>query len=216
MLDGSPRPARSNTGILLRRFADGFSSVPGNEAVTLKLLRPPDAAEALERFCHPDAVLLGFPLSLDAMPSVVKEFVERLGERPLAPNRPRLLFLVQSGFPEATHTAPVARWLERLAARLGCPCPGIIRRGGVEGIQQYPAFVSRGLFRRLTDLGREFGRTGTLDPRRLAALAGPQRVPPLALRLGTRVSEVVLWNRPLRRSGAYARRFDTPYLGEGG
>jgi hypothetical protein len=215
MLDGSPRPARSNTGILLRRFAEGFGSLPGNDAVTLRLVRPREAAEAVLRFCEPDAVLLGFPLSMDAMPSLVKELVEALGQRPLPAARPRLLFLVQSGFPEATHTVPVARWLERLAARLGCPCAGVIRRGGVEGIQQYPAFVTQRLLGRFTDLGREFGRTGTLDPRRLARLAGPERVPALALRLGTWVSAAVLWNRPLRRSGAFARRFEAPYLEEG-
>lgn len=113
---------------------------------------------------------------------------------------------------EATHTAPIARWLERLAGRLGCPCPGVIRRGGVEGIQQSPAFLTRGLFRKLRDLGRDFGRSGTLDRRRLEALAGPERVPRIALALATRLSAAVLWDRPLRRSGVFARRFDAPYL----
>lgn len=213
MLNGSPRPARSNTKILLGHFNDGFSSLPGNRSVTLELLRPGHRSEALESFFDYDAVLLAFPLSIDAMTSVVKEFIDSLGERPMPATRPKLLFLVQSGFPEATHTAPVARYLERLAERLGCACLGVIRRGGIEGIQQSPAWMTRKLFRRFRDLGSHFGRSGTLDRRRLAAMAGPERVPRLVLKLGTRVSEILLWNRSLRKNGAFERRFDAPYAG---
>lgn len=211
ILNGSPRPARSNTKILLGHFDDGFSSVADNRSVTLELLRPSHRAEALATFFDYDAVLLAFPLSIDAMTSVVKEFIESLGERPLPATRPKLLFLVQSGFPEATHTAPVARYLERLAERLGCGCVGVMRRGGVEGIQQYPAWMTRKLLRRFRDLGSQFGHSGTLDRRELAHLAGPERVPRLMLKLGTWISHYLLWNKALGENGTFARRFDTPY-----
>jgi hypothetical protein len=122
-----------------------------------------------------------------------------------------LLFLVQSGFPEATHTAPVAHYLERLAGRLGCACAGVVRRGNVEGIRTQPAWMVRGLVGRFRGLGEVFGRTGRLDPQALRELAGRERIPRFALRLVCWWSRVMFWDRELKANHAYGKRFDTPY-----
>ena len=211
MLNGSPRAAKSNTKVLLNHFGSGFLATSGNEATTLDLMRPSDRTLALDGFYHHDAVLLAFPLYTDAMPGVVKEFIELLGAREAPASRPDLLFLVQSGFPEATHTAPVARYLERLAQRLGCHCLGVMRRGNVEGIRAQPAWMTRRLLRRFHDIGEGFGSTGKLDAQQLATLPGRERIPKLMLRLVAWISRVVYWDRELKSKNAYPDRFRAPY-----
>ena len=210
-LNGSPRGPKSNTRFLTDEFQRGFVATSSNQGETLDIARPSDRGKALAAFWNSEAVLLGFPLYTDAMPGMVKEFLEQVATLPRPDRRPTLLFLVQSGFPEATHTAPVAHYLERLAGRLGCACAGVVRRGNVEGIRTQPAWMVRGLVGRLRGLGEVFGRTGRLDPQALRELAGRERIPRFALRLVCWWSRVMFWDRELKANHAYGKRFDTPY-----
>ena len=210
-LNGSPRGPKSNTRFLTDEFQRGFAATSSNQGETLDIARPSDRGKALAAFWNSEAVLLGFPLYTDAMPGMVKEFLEQVATLPRPESRPTLLFLVQSGFPEATHTAPVAHYLERLAGRLGCACAGVVRRGNVEGIRTQPAWMVRGLVGRFRGLGEVFGRTGRLDPQALRELAGRERIPRFALRLVCWWSRVMFWDRELKANHAYGKRFDTPY-----
>ena len=210
-LNGSPRGPKSNTRFLTDEFLRGFAVTPANQAETLDIARPSDREKALAAFWHSDAVLLGFPLYTDAMPGLVKEFLEQVATLPRPDRRPTLVFLVQSGFPEATHTVPVARYLERLASRLGCVCAGVLRRGGIEGIQSQPAWMTRGIRERFRQLGETFGRTGRLDAPALRQLAGRARYSRFALRLVCWWSRVMYWDRELKANHAYDKRLDAPY-----
>ena len=89
----------------------------------------------VQAFAGAECVLLGFPLYTDAMPGMVKHFIEAL--EPLAGRKdnPSLGFLVQSGFPEGLHSRYVERYLEKLAERLGCPYLGTIVKGNGEGVR---------------------------------------------------------------------------------
>jgi len=211
VLNGSPRGPKSNTRFLADQFRHGFSTTPSNQAETLDLARPSDRDKALAGFWQSQAVLLGFPLYADAMPGIVKEFLEEVAKLPRPERRPTLVFLVQSGFPEASHTAAVAHYLERLADRLGCVCAGVVRRGGMEGIRSQPAWMVRGVLRRFWRLGESFGRTGRLDPGTLQELAGRERCSRIGLRLACWWSRVMFWDRELRANQAYDKRFAAPY-----
>jgi hypothetical protein len=210
-LNGSPRGPKSNTRFLTDEFLRGFAATPTNQAQTLDLARPSDRDQALAAFWHSEAVLLGFPLYADSMPAMVKEFLEELATRPRPEQRPTLLFLVQSGFPEATHTAPVARYLKRLAGRLGCVCAGVLRRGGIEGIRSKPAWMVRGILQRFRQMGETFGCTGQLDPQTLQKLAGRERYLRFALRLVCWFDRVMFWDRELKANQTYDKRLDAPY-----
>ena len=69
------------------------------------LVRMKQTSELVEAFARPNAPVIGFPLYTDAMPAVVKYFIEAL--EPLVGRRdnPPIGFLVQSGFPEGLHIA---------------------------------------------------------------------------------------------------------------
>lgn len=214
VLNGSPRGTKSNTDLLLAAFLGGFHEEPGHSHELFHLVSRSERPRAAQAFAAADAALLAFPLYVDSMPAPVAEFVELLAPLCGRDDNPRLLFLVQSGFPEACHSRPVERWAEKLSRRLGSPYVGTIVKGGVEGIQAQPAWMRRPLFRRMRALGRGFGREGQLDARLLARLAKPERFGPLSrFALGAFFSALVAasWNHQLKQNGVLAERDARPY-----
>jgi hypothetical protein len=213
LLDGSPRGARSNTTILLGALAKGLTAA-GHTTELLHLARGGDRVAAPARYAGAVRFLLGFPLYTDTMPGLVKEFIEALEPYQGRETNPPLVFLVQSGFPEPGQSRAVEAYLECLAHRLGSRYVGTIVKGGVEGIQAMPPWMTRPLLARMEQLGASLGATDELDPKLLRALAGPDwlkgwRSPILRLILAAGANPY--WSRALKQRGAYARRFERPY-----
>jgi len=224
VFNGSPRGRRSNTIRLLDPFLRGFTANPGRSFEIIELIRLKDAGRFPQAFADAECVLLGFPLYADSMPGIVKAFIESLGPLRGRVGSPPIGFLVQGGFPEATHARHVERYLEKLAARLGSPYLGTIVKGGCEMLRERNAlhravydalFLNWGMLDRLFELGRSFGATGRLDPVLLRRLARLERYPgflmPVLRRSGNNPLINHYWNAQLRRHGAFARRSATPY-----
>ncbi len=212
LLNGSPR-AKSNTRVLIGHFLRGLGE--GHEVDEVSLRHAFEEPFPLERFLAADRVILAFPLYSDAMPSVVKRFIEELAPLCAREANPPLGFIVQSGFPEAMHSRPVERYLEKLARRLHSPYLGTVVRGGVEGIQIMPPWMTRRLFRTFEELGRRFAETGRFDPALTRRLAGRERFSWFG-RLGFRLLGVLglsrwYWDSQLKRNGAHERRAARPY-----
>jgi multimeric flavodoxin WrbA len=215
LFNGSPRGRRANTSIFLDQFARGF----GSPAEMHHLIRLKETDQMVQAFAGSECVLLGFPLYTDAMPGIVKHFIETL--EPLAgrKNNPSIGFLVQSGFPEGLHSRYVERYLERLAERLGCPYLGTIIKGNGEGVRLMPPDTTRGLFDELQALGAGLRREGHLDPQILSRLAAPERYPALLgpfYQLFMRLPLAhAYFDDMLKKNGVYAQRFARPFVGEG-
>jgi hypothetical protein len=100
-------------------------------------------------FLRTEYVLLAFPLYTDAMSGGVKRFIELL--RPISQHsrkaHPKLLFLVQSGFPEAIHSRAIEKYLQKLAHRLNCDYVGTIIRGASRRFISYSQhLLEQGLY----------------------------------------------------------------------
>jgi len=215
LLDGSPRGPRSNSMKLLAQVKEGWELSGGAAPETLHLALPADFDRALTAFGAADTVLLGMPLYTDAMPALVLAFLHALAPRAADGEARRLGFLVQSGFPEALHSRPLERYLEKLARRLGRHYAGTIVRGGGESLRAMPDQANRKLWGQLRTLGGQLSREGRFAPATLHAVAGVERFPrPAAALLGL-VFRLPLtqfyWNRQLKRNGAWRRRFARPY-----
>ncbi len=219
VFNGSPRGKRGNTEILLAQFIQGFESVPGagNSHELFHLNRVKAHHAYAQAFAEAEAVLLGFPLYTDAMPGIVKAFIEELAPYCGRAGNPPLGFLVQSGFPEAAHSRPVEVYLEKLARRLACPYLGTIVKGGCEGVRMMPDRMNRKLFAALNEIGREFGASGRFDPALLQKLARPERYPRWAIPLMSLLLKAglgnIYWDQQLKENGAYGQRFARPYSG---
>jgi hypothetical protein len=206
---------------MLARVAEGWERAGGGKGVTLHLAQPADLERAIELFFEADVVLLGMPLYTDAMPALVKQYIEALGQRRAArrssdgARTPTLGFLVQSGFPEALHSRPLERYLVKLARRLGAPCAGVIVHGDGEALQVAKDESNEKLWRPLRALGEELAREGRFGERELRAVAGMERFPSLVAALLSIAVRLPFfmghWNRTLKRNGAWERRFATPY-----
>jgi len=91
-------------------------------------------------------------------------------------------------------------------------------KGGVEGIQAKPPWMTRPLLEQVRSLGRGFVATGVLSPTALARLARPERLG-LATRLLCRGAGALglldlYWRFELRRNGAFPDRDARPYAPE--
>lgn len=211
VFNGSPRGKRGNTPILLEEFVKGF----GGEAIIHHLIRVKQLEAQVRAFQEAECVWIGFPLYTDAMPGVVKHFIEAL--QPLAGNKnnPRLGFLVQSGFPEGLHSRYIERYLEKLAARLGSPYLGTIVKGGGEAVRMMPSEALRVLFENLQTLGAGLAQEGRLDSHVLAQIARPERFPAILspffrafLRMPVSHS---YFDMMLKQNGAFQDRFARPF-----
>jgi hypothetical protein len=219
LLNGSPRGEHSNSMKMLARVSQGWERTGGQPPEILHLARRPSFDRAVEAFAAADVVLLGMPLYTDAMPALVKAFIEALAPHVAAAQsggaNPTLAFLVQSGFPEALHSRPVVRYFEKLARRLGSPYAGTILRGGGGALEGMPEEANRKLWERLRILGEQLARDGRFGEAELKAVAGIERFSPVAaalLSVAVRLHLVeFFWNSQIRKNGGWERRFAAPY-----
>jgi multimeric flavodoxin WrbA len=214
VFNGSPRGRRGNTPILLGEFIKGF----GGEVETHHLVRVNDLEGHVRAFAEAECVWLGFPLYTDAMPGIVKSFIEALEPLRERKNNPPIGFLVQSGFPEALHSRYIERYLEKLAARLDSPYLGTIVKGGGEGVRVMPPQATRTLFENLQLLGTRFAADGELDAGILEQIARPERYPKVLgpvfrLFLRTPIAHTYFDNQ-LKENGVYDQRFARPFMEE--
>jgi len=215
VFNGSPRGQHSNTRMLLEHFLDGFMTSKDNtyELAYLNHLKSRD--KFVTMFGEAECVLLAFPLYTDAMPAMVKTFIESLEPLCGREGNPAIGFIVQSGFPEAIHSRALERYLEKLARRLGCRYIGTVIKGGVEGIRTMPSMMTRGLFKSLYLLGRKFGETGSFDRQIVLNLGKPERLTGLRLLsfrlIGRYLSRSKYWDRKLKENKAFDKRFARPY-----
>lgn len=215
IFNGSPRGEGSNTRVLMDHFSDGFTGHKNNRVDCFYLKNTAETARMVEHFKQADHVILAFPLYTDAMPGIVKRFIDALEPLCGRRNNPDLGFVVQSGFPEPIHSRYVARYLEKLAKRLGCACTGTVIRGGIEGIQVQPPWMTRKLFRYFCQLGRDYAKSGGFNPEIINKLAPRERLSPLRRLiftiLGTLGVTNMYWNMKLKQNNSYEKRFARPY-----
>jgi multimeric flavodoxin WrbA len=211
LFNGSPRGRRSNSATLLKQFGKGF----GGEMEMIHLARVKETDQAVAAFSRADCAWIGFPLYTDAMPGVMKHFIEALEPLGGRKGNPPLGFLVQSGFPEGLHSRYIERYLESLAARLGSPYLGTIVKGNGEAVRAMPPEALKGLFGNLQSLGADLAREGKLNPKTLTRIASPERFPAI---LGPVFKVFVklplahfYFDGMLKKNGAYDRRFDRPF-----
>jgi hypothetical protein len=213
LFNGSPRGKRGNTPIFLEQVAEGF----GGPTEMHHIIRLKETELMVKAFSEAECILLGFPLYTDAMPGIVKHFIEALEPLTGRANNPPLGFVVQSGFPEGLHSRYVERYLEKLAERLGSPYLGTIVKGNGEGVRSMPPQATQNLFAGLQALGAGLAQEGRFDPGILATIARPERFPAITgpffrvfLRLPAAHS---YFDGMLKKNGAFERRFARPFAG---
>lgn len=196
----------------MAHFIRGFLETAGNACETKYLARHgKDIKKLTEIFAASENVIIGFPLYVDAMPGSVKEFLEALAPLAGRKGNPALGFMIQCGFPETSHNRYVARYCEKFSLRMGCPSLGSILKGGCEGLDILPTFLTDKYYTLFHMIGVQFGKTGRLDPALLEKLARPEHLTP------ENISQVIpfinqsLWDAQMEKNGVLDKSFDKPF-----
>jgi NAD(P)H-dependent FMN reductase len=212
VFNGSPRGEGSNTRVLLEHFLNGFMTTDGNSYELAYLVRVKDHDNFVNLFQEAEQLLLAFPLYADAMPAIVKTFIESLEPLCGRDNNTDIGFIVQSGFPEPVHSLYVERYLEKLARRLGCRYKGTVTRGGVEGIRTLPERMNRKLFNSFYQLGETYGKTGEFDKQIVLKLKQPEKINKRQFFVMKFFGHSLYWNPMLKKNKAFDKRFARPYV----
>ncbi|MBF0502286.1 MAG: NAD(P)H-dependent oxidoreductase [Candidatus Riflebacteria bacterium] len=210
--NGSPRGRTSNTDILLKPFLEGFEEDSQNTHETVYLNSEDGRKQAITSFVQAELILIGFPLYTDAMPGIVKEFIEALVPVKKELKQFRIMFLIHSGFSEGSHTKYIVRYLDKLSRRLGGTYLGTIRTGGTEGIKVQPAFMTQKLLTQLKIMGRLLAQTGKIDETLINKIVQRERFWKIELFFSEIMSEYMFWNPWLKKNGAFEKRFDKPLI----
>jgi hypothetical protein len=196
-------------------FLAGYRSAHPDPGIKVLYLADRSAKkEILDSFSQANEVLMIFPLYTDCMPGMVKEFFEDIVTLGKCKTK-KIGFIVQSGFPEAIHSVYVEKYLDKLARKMECQYLGTIIKGGVEGIQIMPAYMTRKLYSMFYQLGQFYGSTGTFSPEIVTKLRNPLRMSKAAL-VGFRFFSFIglvdfYWRSQLKKNGAYDQRSQRPY-----
>ncbi len=214
IFNGSPRGNNSNTKILLGHFQKGFENNGGIVVSSDFLIKEKHIEEQVQHFKEAEAILLAFPLYVDSVPGMVKNFIETIGD--FDGSGKEILFLVQSGFPEAVHSEEVRNYLLLLAGRWNMKCLGVVVKPGVEGIKIMPGMMTGKLFKKMYFIGSQLAKDGEINKEILGKLARPYKLSSLRkafLKLmqltGT---NNFYWDKNLKKNKAFEKRFDAPYL----
>lgn len=215
IFNGSPRYKKSNSKLLIEAFLKGYTSHSDHTVQVHYIASRKDKQEQIMAFEEADLVLLVFPLYTDCMPGIVKEFFESIAGTSGSANK-KLAFVVQSGFPEAVHSIYVERYLEKLTQRLGYNYLGTVIKGGVEGIQVLPTWMSKNIFKQFEALGQHLALQGELSARIKEELAHPHKMSRARIMLFKLFNSLGLstayWDSQLKKNKAYKVRFAKPYF----
>ncbi len=212
VFNGSPRGKGSNTKTILEHFLNGFMTTGGNTYEVVYLVHIKDSDNFIKLFEEAEQVLLAFPLYIDAMPALVKTFIESLEPLCGRKSNPDIGFIVQSGFPEPIHSRYVERYLKKLAVRLGCRYKGTVIKGGVEVIRATPNWMNKGLFKSFFKLGKTFGTTGEFNAQIMRQLLKPEKLSKWHFRFFKLTGDKFYWDKLLKKNNAFEKRFTKPYI----
>jgi len=212
-INGSPRGSKSNTGRLMDHFIKGFLETEDNTCEIEYLTKNRRSLTALaEKFAAAEDVIIGFPLYVDAMPGSVKEFFETLEPFMGKANNPAIGFVIQCGFPETSHNRHVEKYCEKFSRRMGCRYLGSILKGGCEGLDIQPGFLTDKYYQNFYLLGLEFGKTGKLDGIILEKLARPEHLTAENMAQVIPFINQELWDAQMEKNGTLDRSFNKPLL----
>ena len=204
----------SNTRILLEHFQNGFENNGGEVTSVDFLIQEKHLEDQVQRFREAECIFLAFPLYVDSMPGIVKKFIETVSS--FNGEGKKILFMVQSGFPESVHSEEVKNYLLLLAKRWNMECLGVIVKPGVEGIQIMPNWMTNRLFNKMNQFGKQLATLERLNAGDLKKLAKPYKFSAFRIKVFKLMQLTGManfyWNKNLKEHGAFEQRFNAPYI----
>lgn len=206
--NGSPRGLKSNSQVISKWVFE-----EGDKIITLKSIKKfPEYLIDLQTF---EKIVFVYPLYVDGMPGIVKEFFEFIEDNKNAVKNKDFLFIVHCGFPEAVHLRVVERYHKILIDLYGLKSAKTILSPGSEGIRLMPDNMNKKRKTGITYLADCFRRGDALNESILQQLAGNEIITKKQRTRWKVLSFLGLtntyWNSQLKKNKAFSKRFDKPY-----
>ena len=218
IFNGSPKPGKNNTQLLIDSLAKGMKSADAPAPDVYKLNKLEYLSAAADLFRQAENVLIAFPLYSYAMPGEVQRFFEELAPLTGKCAGKKLGFLVQYGFREAVHARPLERHLEKLAAMLGCTYTGTIIKGGCDALSRSPRKNFSAVYEGMEAIGKTLAETGTFNREQLREYAQPETAGKKSLwimKIAVKLINRFYWTGMLKKNGVSVRQsFARPYAAE--
>lgn len=205
--NGSPHGEKGATAGYIKALETGIRGA-GADVENVLLVKVREHAQFAEQAAAADLVIVAFPLYTDAMPGITMAFFEALEPYIGRMSKVRIGFIVQSGFPEKSHSKPVEKYLERLVSILGAQYTGTAIFGS-------GMMMNRKREKLVSKLGASLVSEEHFDAALLRRTTPMDRLGLFARVIVRLLAHTPLlnsfWDKDLKANGAYEKRFDRPY-----
>ena len=217
IFNGSPRGENSNSSLIIKWLVEGYQQKEErNQVSTFMLKRVEKHDEYAELLSKSDCSIIVFPLYVDAMPGIVKAFIEKLEPYKGKMNHLKLGFVVHSGFPEPHHSRFIEKYLVRLAEILEVNYIGTVVIGGSEGFRIMTEKMLREKRELLNSLGKSLTSEELFNKEIIKKLAPFEQMSIAKLTLYRLVSLTgltnVYWDRMLKENNVIKDKNNKPYV----
>ena len=208
VVNGSPRGRKSNSSKIINWVTEGMDGV---QKVYVADLKKQD--ESVEAILGADSILFVFPLYTDAMPGLVKEFMEKMARRDFSGKT--VSYVIHSGFPEAVQLRMLQKYCVYFSKICGMKLLGCAVMGGTEG--GLPSEIRAEKDKRVKILkyvGQCIKEQKEVDYDKLKGLSRVESFNKTAQIVMKLMPLDLGWNIMLRKNKAFERRYDRPHLSE--
>lgn len=212
IINGSPRGRSGNSNTI----AEWMTSRIKNE-VEIHTVFAADVAyldQSTTDMGTCDLLLVIFPLYTDAMSGYAKQFFEHMEKNKAQFTDKPVLFVIHSGFSELAQSRLVERYCEHFSSLLRMRYLGCVILGGSEAIRHAPEKFFKKKIVSFARIGQRILSGQPLSQDELAIPGNKESLSKGALfflKHFTFLSDY-FWNRRLKRSNVFDKRFDRPYL----
>ena len=210
---GSPRGIGSNSWFLIQIMIKGYRSIKKWEPKTAFLSKKSDLQEHITLFREAERIFFHFPLYTDAMPGIVKNFMDQL--KPEDFYGKKLGYFIISGFPEARHSLYIEQYFKNLTRKYKAELIGSVIKGGMEGVSIQPKWTTRKIRKNVKLIGKTLAEHGKFDQELTMQMRKTMQLPQFMKLLFPLLKKIGLmdmyWNHNLRKNDAFQNRFDKPY-----
>ncbi|MBN2134987.1 MAG: NAD(P)H-dependent oxidoreductase [Acidobacteria bacterium] len=215
IFNGSPRGKKSNSSIIIEHFIKGCEEA-GKVDYKVHIVKQLKKAEDLHKiYKTSEVVLVVFPLYVDSMPAMMKEFFEWLEPFVGKKGLPKLGFIIHSGFGEAIHSFFLRDYLDKIGPEISSEYLGTMIKPSTEGMAIQTSGMVKKKMRTIRDLAAAFIQSGKFDPVIMEKSAKPIKYNAFAkviIRLIKGLGFLdFYWNYLLKKNGAKDMHDARPY-----
>lgn len=215
IFNGSPKGDKGNSGLMSTLIKEGVDNEAEVDICNLNNIKK--HSDYITKIINADRILIIFPLYADAMPGIVKKFIETLDTVKEELSGKSIGFVVHSGFPEAIQSRAIEKYLIWLADYFKLNYMGTLIFAGSVPFSKLPKFASKKQRNSFLKLGEEFSTLSIFTNDTINSLIEVEKYEGEELNKVKRIFDKgigdIMWNFMLIKNGAFKKRYNKPYEG---